>query len=165
MTDRVHRKARADYCWDEVERRPYKEDERVLFKSVTRQILFSDPSLAGELRYFEVATGGFSTLERHQHMHGVLVLRGRGHCLVGNTVMRLDENDLVTVPAWSWHQFRATLGEPLGFLCMVNAERDRPQLPGENDLAELKADPKIADFLSGRPGRSDSAGKSVATIE
>ena len=37
--------------------------------------------------------------------------------------------DLVTIPSWTWHQFRATDGEPLGFLCMVNAERDRPQLP------------------------------------
>jgi len=159
MIDAIHRKARSDYGWDEVERRPYKEDERALFKSVSRQILFSDPSFAGELRYFEVATGGFSTLERHQHMHGVLILRGRGHCLVGNRVLRLDENDLVTVPAWSWHQFSATLGEPLGFLCMVNAERDRPQLPGESDLAELNADPKIADFLSGRLGQPDSPGK------
>jgi S-methyl-1-thioxylulose 5-phosphate methylthiotransferase len=150
MTDMIHRKSMPEHRWDEVECRPYKEDERALFKSVTRQILFSDPALAGELRYFEVAAGGFSTLERHEHMHGVLILRGRGHCLVGNKVMRLEQNDLVKVPAWSWHQFRATLGEPLGFLCMVNAERDRPQLPNEKDLAELNADPAIADFLGGR---------------
>ena len=63
---------------------PYKEDERALFKAITRQVLFSDPELAGELRYFEVAPGGFSTLERHEHMHAVLILRGRGHCLVGD---------------------------------------------------------------------------------
>jgi mannose-6-phosphate isomerase-like protein (cupin superfamily) len=150
MTDIIHRKSMPDHRWDEVECLPYKEDERALFKSVTRQILFSDPAFAGELRYFEVAAGGFSTLERHEHMHGVLILRGRGHCLVGNKVMRLEQNDLVKVPAWSWHQFRATSGEPLGFLCMVNAKRDKPQLPEAKDLAELNADPAIADFLGGR---------------
>ena len=75
----------------------------------------------GELRYFEVAPGGFSTLERHEHMHAVLILRGRGHCLVGGEVRPIETRDLVTVPPMTWHQFRATKGEPLGFLCMVNA--------------------------------------------
>jgi len=35
----------------------------------------------------------------------------------------------------AWHQFRAATDEPLGFLCMVTAERDRPQLP---DAAEVE---------------------------
>jgi hypothetical protein len=47
----------------------------------------------------------------------------------------------------TWHQFRATEGEPMGFLCMVNVQRDKPQLPTEQDLAALKADPAIAAFL------------------
>ena len=59
-----HRAARDDFRWDGVEMRPYKEDERALYKAITRQVLFSDPDMAGELRYFEVAPGGFSTLER-----------------------------------------------------------------------------------------------------
>jgi mannose-6-phosphate isomerase-like protein (cupin superfamily) len=143
----IHRRARDSYRWDGVDELPYKEDERALFKSITRQVLFSDPELHGELRYFEVAAGGFSTLERHQHMHAVLVLRGRGHCLVGNEVRSLEARDLVTVPPLTWHQFRATKGEPLGFLCMVNARRDKPQLPDPDDLARLTADPAIADFL------------------
>jgi quercetin dioxygenase-like cupin family protein len=147
----THRGARADYRWDGVEERPYKEDDRALFKSITRQVLFSDPELQGELRYFEVAAGGFSTLERHQHMHAVLILRGRGHCLIGGEVKSLETRDLVTVPPLTWHQFRASKGEPLGFLCMVNALRDKPQLPSPEDLARLTADPAIAEFLSGRP--------------
>ena len=55
--------------------------------------------------------------------------------------------DLVTVPAWTWHQFRATADEPLGFLCMVNAARDKPHLPSEADLTELRANPEVAEFL------------------
>jgi mannose-6-phosphate isomerase-like protein (cupin superfamily) len=144
---KIHRKAQPGYRWEGVERLPYKEDERALFKAVTRQILFSDPDLAGELRYFEVAPGGFSSLERHEHMHGVVILRGRGKCLVGTEVRAVASHDLVTVPAWTWHQFRAAPDEPLGFLCMVDAARDKPQLPTEAELAELKTDAKIAAFL------------------
>jgi len=142
-----HRAAHADFRWDGVEMRPYKEDERALYKAITRQVLFSDPAMAGELRYFEVAPGGFSTLERHEHMHGVLILRGSGHCLVGDAVKSLETRDLVTVPPMSWHQFRAGKGEPLGFLCMVNAARDKPQLPTADDVARLRRNPAIAAFF------------------
>jgi mannose-6-phosphate isomerase-like protein (cupin superfamily) len=147
----THRKARDDFRWEGVEQLPYKEDDRALFKSITRQVLFSDPELHGELRYFEVAPGGFSTLERHEHMHAVLILRGRGDCLVGHEVRPINTRDLVTVPALTWHQFRATADEPLGFLCMVNATRDKPQLPTQEDLRKLKAKPAIAAFLGGAP--------------
>jgi mannose-6-phosphate isomerase-like protein (cupin superfamily) len=153
MTSReqpIHRKAK-DYRWEGVEELPYKEDDRAPFKAITRQVLFSDPELHGELRYFEVAPGGFSSLERHRHMHAVLILRGRGHCLVGGEVRPIETRDLVTVPAMTWHQFRATKGEPLGFLCMVNATRDKPQLPSAEDLAKLAADAKIAAFLRNEP--------------
>ena len=46
---------------------------------------------------------------------------------------------------------RATGDEPLGFLCMVDAERDKPQLPSDEDLAQLKANPQIAAFLRDAP--------------
>jgi len=143
----THRKAQEDFRWEGVEQLPYKEDDRALFKSITRQLLFSDPAMHGELRYFEVAPGGFSTLERHEHLHAVLILRGRGQCLVGDQVRPIETHDLVTVPALTWHQFRATTNEPLGFLCMVNAARDKPQLPSPEDLAKLREEPAIAAFL------------------
>jgi mannose-6-phosphate isomerase-like protein (cupin superfamily) len=146
----IHRKAKG-YRWEGVEELPYKEDGRALFKSITRQVLFADPQLDGELRYFEMAPGGFSTLERHEHMHAVLILRGRGHCLVGEEVRAIETRDLVTVPAMTWHQFRATRGEPLGFLCMVNAARDKPQLPSPEDLAKLERNAKISAFLRDEP--------------
>ncbi len=145
--DSAHRKFREGYRWERVELHPYKDDGRSLFKDVTRQVLFSRPDLAGELRYFEIATGGFSTLERHEHVHAVLILRGTGTAIVGGEVIELKTNDIVTVPAMTWHQFRATRGEPLGFLCMVDAVRDRPQLPTEEDLAALRRDPAVARFL------------------
>jgi mannose-6-phosphate isomerase-like protein (cupin superfamily) len=151
----AHRAA-GGHRWDQVELRPYKEDERALFKTISRQILFSDPKLDGELRYFEVEPGGFSTLERHDHMHAVMVLRGHGHCLVGDEVREIALHDLVTVPPWTWHQFRATGAEPLGFLCMVNARRDKPQLPTDEDLAQLRKRAAVAEFL-GEPPAGASA--------
>jgi quercetin dioxygenase-like cupin family protein len=143
------RRFHGDYRWDATELLAYKEDESVPFKAITRQTLFRDPNMAGELRYFEVAPGGYSTLERHEHMHGVLILRGRGQCLVGDQVQAIETHDLVTVPPWSWHQFRAAPDAPLGFLCMVNVERDKPCLPTEAERQALEADPEIAAFLNG----------------
>ena len=142
----LHRKANA-YRWEGVNTVPYKQDDRALFKSITRQVLFADPQLHAELRYFEIEPGGYSTLERHEHMHAVLILRGHGHCLVGKEVRPVELRDLITVPPLTWHQFRASADEPLGFLCMVNAVRDKPQLPSAEDLAQLKSDEKIAAFL------------------
>ena len=150
----IHRKAK-DYRWEGVDELPYKEDDRALFKSITRQVLFSDPQMHGELRYFEVAPGGFSTLERHEHMHAVLILRGRGQCLVGGEVKPIETRDLVTVPPMTWHQFRATTDEPLGFLCMVNAARDKPQLPTADGFGGAASRmPRIAAFLRNEPKRA-----------
>jgi S-methyl-1-thioxylulose 5-phosphate methylthiotransferase len=134
--------------WAEVAIHAYKQEAGVPFKDITRRVLFSSPDLAAELRYFEMAPGGYSTLERHDHVHAVLILRGHGQCLVGSEVRPVAPNDLVYIPSMTWHQFRATTGEPLGFLCMVNAARDKPQLPTPEELAALKRDPAIAEFLA-----------------
>ncbi|MGO8798511.1 MAG: cupin domain-containing protein [Roseiarcus sp.] len=135
--------------WADVDLRLYKQEDAAPYKAVSRQVLFSDPRLKGELRYFEVAPGGYSTLERHEHMHAVMILRGAGRVLVGAAVHAVEPHDLVTVPPWTWHQFRATPDQPLGFLCLVDAARDRPQLPTPEELVALRADPAIANFLDG----------------
>ncbi len=137
------------FRWDGVETLAYKTGGDAVFRDITRQTLFRSAGLAGELRYFEIAAGGHSTLERHEHMHAVLVLRGMGACLVGKQVQRISAYDLVTIPPLTWHQFRAAANAPLGFLCMVNAQRDRPQLPDAATLAALGADARIAAFLRG----------------
>ncbi|HMK90515.1 MAG TPA: cupin domain-containing protein [Methylocystis sp.] len=141
------RHAASDFSWNGVERLKYKEEGAAPFKAISRQTLFSSPHLAGELRYFEIAPGGFSTLERHGHAHAVMVLRGRGACLVGDQVRQIAERDLISIGPWTWHQFRACEGEPLGFLCLVDSVRDKPQLPGVEDLAALRANAEIAAFL------------------
>lgn len=137
MTDKPVRKHDGAFHWEGVEVLAYKQEGTAPFRDVTRQVLFDDPSLAAQLRYFEVAPGGWTTLERHEHVHNVMVIRGRGRCLVGDEAWDLAANDLVTVPPMTWHQFRAAPAEPLGFLCLVNRERDRPQLPDPADAGPL----------------------------
>jgi quercetin dioxygenase-like cupin family protein len=138
-----------DFRWEGTDVLAYKEDGAAPFKAITRQTLFSDPALKGELRYFEMASGGYSTLERHEHMHAVLILRGEGECLVGDEVHKIGANDLVTIEPMTWHQFRANAGQPLGFLCMVNAERDKPSLPSDEERKAMETDARVAKFLKG----------------
>jgi S-methyl-1-thioxylulose 5-phosphate methylthiotransferase len=144
-------RARTDAMrWQDVAVGEYKREHDAPFRDVTRQLLFDDPLLACQLRYFEVAPGGHTTLERHEHAHAVIIERGHGRCLVGERVYDVAEHDLVHVPPLTWHQFQADQSEYLGFLCMVNAARDRPQLPTAKDLERLRANPAVAAFMAPR---------------
>jgi quercetin dioxygenase-like cupin family protein len=118
------------------------------FRGVTRQVLFgADEGGQSELRYFEVEPGGWTTLERHAHVHQVLVLVGSGRALVGDRLVDLAALDALSVPPRTWHQLRAADDEPLGFLCLVDRERDRPERPTPAELAALRARPEVAEFL------------------
>ncbi len=136
-----------DFRWDGVDVLPYKEDGTI-FKSVTRQTLFHGiDALPVELRYFEVGADGHSTLERHEHAHLVVINRGSGRVMVGDRVTEVGMNDVVHIPPMTWHQFRATNGEPLGFLCVVSVERDRPQRPDSDQVAELSQNAAVGEFI------------------
>lgn len=141
------RKALPGGRWETVERLEYKPEGSAPFRDITRQLLFRSDGLGCELRYFEIGPGGHSTLERHQHEHAVLILNGSGRCLVGDTVHTVTRNDLIAIPSMSWHQFRAAEETALGFLCMVNAERDRPQLPTDSELNDMRKHPDLAAFI------------------
>jgi gentisate 1,2-dioxygenase len=146
MSEPVVRKAAAPGRWAGVELLHYKREGEAPFEGVTRQVLFEDAGGA-QWRYFEVAPGGHTTLERHVHTHAVMVLHGGGSCLVGDRIYSLGERDLVCVPPLTWHQFRAHAQQALGFLCLVSRDRDRPQLPSDEQMAELRADPQVAAFI------------------
>jgi quercetin dioxygenase-like cupin family protein len=140
-------KFKDDFKWQSVDMLKYKA-EGTHFKDITRQVLFDGQgNLPAQMRYFEIAAGGYSTLERHEHLHLVMILRGSGEALVGTEIVKLQPYDVVHIPALTWHQFCATNNEPFGFLCLVNIERDKPQLPNEHELDALKSDPDIAKFI------------------
>ena len=125
----------SDFSWAGVAVHPYKEDGGTHFKSITRQTLFpGEEALPTELRYFEIAPGGHSTMERHDHLHVVVVIRGSGRVMVGDEIQEIGLHDVVHVPTQTWHQFQAAEGDHLGFLCLVATDRDRPYRPQAPDL-------------------------------
>jgi quercetin dioxygenase-like cupin family protein len=147
--DKRFRPETDDFRWKGVDVLAYKAEGEAPFKDITRQTLFSDRRLRAELRYFEIGANGHSTLERHEHVHAVMILRGSGSCLVGDEVRSVRPHDLVLVPPGAWHQFRAGPAETLGFLCVVDRERDKPRTPEARDLRELEQIPEVARFLRG----------------
>ena len=122
-----------NYRWQAIDRLQYKAEGSAPFRDITRQLLFSQPDQDCELRYFEVAPGGYSTLERHEHTHAVLILRGHGTVRIGAGLQSISERDLVTVDPLTWHQFHAAPDSALGFLCLVSKARDKPQLPRDEN--------------------------------
>jgi quercetin dioxygenase-like cupin family protein len=148
MTHATHTRQTAPFRWEDIPVLAYKEDGGTHFRNVTRQVLFEGGNhLQAQLRYFEIGPGGHSTLEHHDHVHSVMIVRGSGRVMVGGRVHRLKPFDLIYVPPRTWHQFRATARGRLGFLCLVRSERDRPQRPAQADLAALRRDPRIAAFI------------------
>ena len=100
-------------------------------QGVSRTVLAGEcgEKMAFHVRYFEVAPGGFSSLEKHAHEHVVLVLRGRGEITLEGVVHQLAFGDTVYVCPQAVHQLRnVSAEEPFGFLCLVDAQRDRPVL-------------------------------------
>ncbi len=131
MRDRSKLLKAAAFRWQGVEVREYKADGAP-YKDVTRQTLLGEGEGEADLnfitRYFEIQPGGYSTLERHQHPHAVVVIRGRGRVALGERTYDLAPFDCVYVAPGAVHQFEASGGEPLGFLCIVDRVRDRPEL-------------------------------------
>jgi quercetin dioxygenase-like cupin family protein len=148
MSKKRHIAQSAPFRWKGIPILVYKEDEGTHFKSITRQVLLDDEGdIGAELRYFEIAPGGHSTLERHDHGHSVMIIRGAGKVLVGRRVHALGLRDLVRIPSQTWHQFRATGREPLGFLCLVRTKRDKPHRPTAGELATLRSSPEARSFI------------------
>jgi mannose-6-phosphate isomerase-like protein (cupin superfamily) len=145
MSDHVRQTG--PFRWEGVEVKPYK-GEGAHFSRITRQVLFhGGEGLGCELRYFEVAAGGWSSLERHHHAHAVMIIRGAARVLVGDHIVEARAHDLVRVPPLTWHQFQPQGEEPLGFLCMVDCDRDVPERPDASALAALRQDPMVAAFI------------------
>jgi quercetin dioxygenase-like cupin family protein len=139
------------FTWAGVQVQGYRAGKEDLpeqgYRGVTRQTITSGAmeKCGFEVRYFEVEPDGYTRLERHEHVHSVTVLRGHGYAIVGAEVHPLDGHDHIYVPPMTLHQFVNAGGEPFGFLCVVDAERDRPLLPDAEELAALDANPATRD--------------------
>jgi len=101
----------------------------------------SEPGPRMELRFFEVAPGAASRLEKDEHEHYVIVQRGLGYAVIGDTATEIGPNDVVYVGPLELHQFVNRGTTPFGFYCFVESCRDFPQVPGAEELERLKASP------------------------
>lgn len=131
------------YRWDGVPLKQYK-NEGSHFRDITRQTLVTEEhGQPCELRYFEIERGGHSTFERHDHPHSVVILRGRGRAIVGGEMVDVGTFDLLHIPSQTWHQLQASDDEPLGFLCQVPCDRDRPTRPTAEEREAILAHARI----------------------
>lgn len=162
-TDLAHRRFdRATFSWEGIAARVYKRGDAgasgLGWRDVARHTLAGGDAQAFQLRYFEIAPAGFSSLEKHAHAHTIIVLRGRGKVVAGRRVFTVEPFDLVVIPPRFPHQFVNTGTDPFGFLCLVDAERDAPQAVTGDELEALLREPdvraavQIADPVRG-PGR------------
>ncbi len=138
----------AAFRWEGVEPRAYKDDpgsaRGMAWRGVSRHTLAREPF---ELRYFEIAPGGFSSLEKHAHVQVVVAARGHGRALIGDDVIELAPMDVVETPPWAPHRWVTVGDAPFGFLCTVQTERDTPQPLDDTEWDALLRDPRTAPFV------------------
>ncbi len=144
-----------NFTWEGVRVQPYKEGTGD-FRGVIRQVLAGkhpDEKVRFELRYFELAPGGYTSLERHQHEHVVVILRGEGYVLIGDEVVQVRPFDLVYTRPGALHRLmNARTDEPFGFLCTVDRERDKPVPATEAEIRQLlESHPHLAFILRPEP--------------
>lgn len=101
----------------------------------------AEPGPSKELRYFELEPGAVSRLEKHEHEHFVIVKRGLGYAIVGESLSEIGPNDVVYVGPLELHQFVNRGEEPFGFYCFVEAMRDFSQEPTQEELDRLMSSP------------------------
>ena len=125
--------------WAHIPVEPYKKNTDA-YQGITRRELVGKRGETTDfhLRYFEIEKGGFSTLEKHEHEHVVVVLHGHGQVRIGCNISDIGPGDVVYVSPSDPHQFlNLDHDEPFGFLCIVNAERDRPQMVDGEGFCEI----------------------------
>ena len=118
----------AEGGWGGIRTERYKQPDGSWASVIRRTIV---GGLKGErtkfhLRYFEVAPGGNTSFECHEHEHVVVAVRGSGVCRIKNTRHALNPMDVAYIAPGAAHQLLNPNDEPFGFLCIVDAERDSP---------------------------------------
>jgi quercetin dioxygenase-like cupin family protein len=115
----------ASFGWEGVTPDVYKDPDDDWLAVTRHRLLGSAEVLPFHLRYFEIAPGGYTTFERHEHQHAVIAIRGEGTVRLGERWESVRFGDVVYVAPNEPHQFRAAGDEPFGFICVVDADRDR----------------------------------------
>lgn len=112
-----------EFAWDNVPVEAYTKGGAV-GGSVRVVIGPKDGANNFAVRYFEIEPGGQSSFDRHEHDHGVYILKGRARVLLGWDLHEVGPGDVVYIPSNEQHQFESIGDEPLGFLCVVPPKKD-----------------------------------------
>jgi ribulose-bisphosphate carboxylase large chain len=123
-----HLAFRAGFHWVGRLSKEYKDSTELPFRGIRRIELTGQHGerTAFDLRYFEVAPGGYSSLEKHRHTHVIICVRGGGTLILGKRQVALEPFDVAYVAPFEVHQLRNERSEPFGFFCLVDHVRDRP---------------------------------------
>lgn len=125
----IHRFVGKDggFSWAGISPQVYTESDTV---RILKHVLVgqAEGAIGFEMRFFEVPPGGRTTLDRHAHDHGVLILQGRGRLLLGDQTLEVGHGDVVYVGAQEVHQFECVGESALGFICVKSAGQKK--LPG-----------------------------------
>ena len=124
--------------WDGIEPERYKTEDGG-WAAIARHVLVGGraESARFDLRYFEIAPGGYSSLEKHVHVHVVVCVRGKGHVLLKGEVREMNFLDTAYIASDDPHQLVNPFEEPFGFFCIVDHERDRPRGLDEEEMERL----------------------------
>ncbi len=119
------------FRWDGRLDRIYKAQTDLGFEGVRRVELIGKNGEQTDfhLRYFEIAPGGYTSLEKHLHTHVIINVRGQGVLITEMQRTELKSMDIAYVQPLEVHQLRNETTEPFGFFCIVDGERDRPMKP------------------------------------
>ena len=106
------------FQWEDVEGIPYDVEG---IQSAVKHVLIGEKESAPNfiMRYFSLAPGGHSNLERHPHEHEVLVIQGKGKVLLGENDFIVNPFDVVFVEGNELHQFSNPFDRPFGFICVI----------------------------------------------
>lgn len=120
-----------DYNWADRRSRAYKSTSEISHTDVRRVELIgkNGERTDFDLRYFEIAPGGHSSLEKHLHTHVIIGARGYGILQVNGENTAFNTMDIAYVQPLEVHQLINNSDSAFGFFCIVDRERDRPMRP------------------------------------
>ena len=127
MTGTVHKFTgdwKKVFSWEGARSRLYKNepDNQV---SETYMIGKKEGAENFAFRYYQIEPGGHSRKEQHPYDHGILILQGTGEVLLAETTYAISRGDIIHIPPDALHQISNTGQEPLGFLCVIPARREK----------------------------------------
>jgi quercetin dioxygenase-like cupin family protein len=105
----------SDWRWEDVKVEGYTTSK------ATKQVLIGEQEGAPNfvMRYFTIPPRSFSSLDRHEREHGVMIMNGRARVMLGDRFEEVGPGDVVFIPGWEQHQFENLTDEPFTFLCIV----------------------------------------------